>query len=339
MDKGGPGEKEVGRKEVYLGEKLFTFPSDRLGRLQDHTEKHRQGDWDGLRRELSKRGYLLIRGLHAREEVLKARQVVLDHVAASGPGKLVGPTESGVLDSRCGRGCVPFMEGRNTLTHCPEVKAVLEGERPKNFFRHLLCGEGKLLGDVKTFDFKWLRGVHREGFTGAHVDNVYMGRGTSELLTMWTPFGDVSLDMGCLAVVEASHTAPQFKQLQETYGSCDLEAESVEGSGWFTEDPTEISARFGCDWKTESFSAGDVLIFTSRTIHMSTKNTSEMLRVSCDTRWQRADQPIDPRYIGEEFPWLGEAPKHGLWAEEEKSKRLTMEDMKQRWGFEHIGTL
>ena len=25
----------------------------------------------------------------------------------------------------------------------------------------------------------------REGFTGAHVDNVYMGRGTSELLTMW----------------------------------------------------------------------------------------------------------------------------------------------------------
>ena len=31
---------------------------------------------------------------------------------------------------------------------------------------------------VRTFDFKWLRGVHREAFTGAHVDNVYMGRGT-----------------------------------------------------------------------------------------------------------------------------------------------------------------
>ena len=29
----------------------------------------------------------------------------------------------------------------------------------------------------------------------------------------------------------------------------------------------------------------------------STKNTSEMLRVSCDTRWQRADQPIDPRLM------------------------------------------
>ena len=29
----------------------------------------------------------------------------------------------------------------------------------------------------------------------------------------------------------------------------------------------------------------------------STKNTSEMLRVSCDTRWQRADLPIDPRLM------------------------------------------
>ena len=28
----------------------------------------------------------------------------------------------------------------------------------------------------------------REGFTGAHVDNVYMGRGTSELLTMYVFF-------------------------------------------------------------------------------------------------------------------------------------------------------
>ena len=32
--------------------------------------------------------------------------------------------------------------------------------------------------------------------------------------------------------------------------------------------------RFSCRWKTANFSAGDVLIFTNRTIHMSTKNTT-----------------------------------------------------------------
>jgi hypothetical protein len=75
-------------------------------------------------------------------------------------------------------------------------------------------------------------------------------------------------------------------------------------------------ARFNCSWKTAAFDAGDVLIFTNRTLHMSTKNTSELLRVSCDTRWQRLAEPADPRFVGEEFPWLGQEPKHGLWAGE-----------------------
>ena len=37
---------------------------------------------------------------------------VLEYIAQAGDGKLDGdhPLESGVLDSRCGRGCIPFME-------------------------------------------------------------------------------------------------------------------------------------------------------------------------------------------------------------------------------------
>ena len=46
------------------------------------------------------------------------------------------------------------------------------------------------------------------------MDNVYMGRGTADLLTMWTPLGDVSMDMGTLALVEASHRGEAFAHLQ-----------------------------------------------------------------------------------------------------------------------------
>ena len=35
------GKTQVEEKQVYLGERLFTFPSEQLGRLQDHTGKHR----------------------------------------------------------------------------------------------------------------------------------------------------------------------------------------------------------------------------------------------------------------------------------------------------------
>jgi hypothetical protein len=51
---------------------------------------------------------------------------------------------------------------------------------------------------------------------GAHVDNVYMGRGTSDLLTIWTPFGPNPIEMGTLAVVESSHKLPELQHFQVT---------------------------------------------------------------------------------------------------------------------------
>lgn len=45
-------------------------------------------------------------------------------------------------------------------------------------------------------------------------------------------------------------------------------------SGWLTEDPAELEQKFGCQWRTTNFRAGDVLVFTNRTVHMSTKVTS-----------------------------------------------------------------
>ena len=82
---------------------------------------------------------------------------MLRHVAAAGEDKLDPrhPLEAGVLDSRCGRGCIPFMEGSNEVTASPEVSEVIQGEAPRRFF------EGLLGGEVLTFDYKWLRGVHR----------------------------------------------------------------------------------------------------------------------------------------------------------------------------------
>ena len=56
--------------------------------------------------------YLYIKGLHDREEVLAARLKVLDYILNTGQGKLdlEKAWEAGVLDVRCGRGCLPFME-------------------------------------------------------------------------------------------------------------------------------------------------------------------------------------------------------------------------------------
>ena len=50
------------------------------------------------------------------------------------------------------------MEGVNDITNHPEIKAVLEGARPRRFFEKFL-GE-----EVATFEYKWLRGIHKVSF-------------------------------------------------------------------------------------------------------------------------------------------------------------------------------
>lgn len=61
---------------------------------------------------------------------------------------------------------------------------------------------------------------------------------------------------------------------------------------------------------------------------MSTSNLTDYVRISCDTRWQPADEAADPRYVGD----IGAvAPKYGLFGKE-KEKAQKVEDLKQLWG-------
>ena len=60
-----------------------------------------------------------------RNKVLEARKFVLNKF--SDQGGILEPNqdpEEGILASRCGIGCVPFMEGRSSWTH---NDAVLKG--------------------------------------------------------------------------------------------------------------------------------------------------------------------------------------------------------------------
>ena len=58
---------------VHLGHQEYSFPSQELGQLADHTLLYQQGDWQALRSELERLGYLRIKELHHREQVLAAR--------------------------------------------------------------------------------------------------------------------------------------------------------------------------------------------------------------------------------------------------------------------------
>lgn len=100
----------------------------------------------------------------------------------------------------------------------------------------------------------------------------------------------------------------------------------------FTTDPFELSEKLGGVWKTSDFKAGDVMIFTMRTVHMSTVNTTGLARVSCDTRWLPGTEKADPRYVGDGVK--EERKKFGLRADDNsEDAKVTIEQKKREWGF------
>ncbi|MFC4777094.1 phytanoyl-CoA dioxygenase family protein [Paenibacillus sp. GCM10023252] len=239
------------------------------------------GDNKALRERMAEDGHLLIRGFHNRAEVLKARTAILQKM--DGMGKLSRDTllEEGVMSD--GSRSI-FMGGTNE--DLPDLLNVLNGERIMQLFDEFLS-ETSL-----TYHFKWLRAVGSGDYTGAHYDIVYMGRGTENVYTVWSPIGDISYEMGGLAMCLGSH---RFESLKASYGRKDSDRDHI---GSYTNDPLEVTSRYGGQWATTTYEAGDVLIFGMYMLHCSLENTTNQYRLSVDARYQPASEEVDERWSG-----------------------------------------
>ncbi|MDA0577159.1 MAG: phytanoyl-CoA dioxygenase family protein [Verrucomicrobia bacterium] len=185
---------------------------------------------------------------------------------------------------------------------------------------HALLYSGLLLefyrefldGPIRHYTYTWLRAVSPGLGTPPHCDLVYMGRGTGNVCTTWTPLSDVPLAIGGLMILKNSHCqaarlAAYLSRDVDTYctnGPLAQEIESgarlYEWDGTLSQDPVALRNELGGRWLTaESYGAGDILIFSMRTIHASLDNQSDTIRLSSDSRYQLAAEPINPRNVGE----------------------------------------
>ncbi|MFC5448834.1 phytanoyl-CoA dioxygenase family protein [Paenibacillus aestuarii] len=263
---------KVGSRELELG-------GEHLTELRSSNDiKH---DVQALRERLQEDGYLLLRGFHDRAQVLEARRSILEKMDRM--GKLDRDTllEEGVMAD--GSKSI-FMGGTNE--DLPALLNVLNGGHIMGLFDELL-DEPSL-----TYHYKWLRAVGKGDFTGAHYDIVYMGRGTHHVYTVWSPLGDISYEMGGLAICLGSH---RFEELKRSYGSKDSDRDGI---GHYTDDPLVITEKFGGQWATTTFEAGDVLIFGMFLMHCSLENTTNQYRLSVDARYQSANEQVDERWSG-----------------------------------------
>lgn len=283
---------------------LKTSP-DAFGALLDSSAYLQDGAT--LRVRMERDGYLFLRGALDRELVAQARRECLGKLEVAGwlePG--TDPADAIARKDGQGRYFNPELAEDN-----PPLMALLyDGPMMQLFARFLGAA-------VAHFDYTWMRAVGPGGSTAPHCDLVYMGRGTSQLYTAWTPLGDCDLTLGGLMVLESSHmrqdiTGEYLKQDVDTYclggpgeklvqeGKIHWEHWQKPGKAWdgaLTDDPVALREQFGSRWLSAEYKMGDVLLFSMKTVHASIDNTSEYIRLSSDTRYQRADQPRDERWI------------------------------------------
>jgi hypothetical protein len=289
------------------------YPGEMLGELRDSSDL--AGNRVALKARIEEDGYLFLRNFLDRETVLKARGAIVNFL--DDKNALV-KGESKLEAVMPGSGREVRMTGQPEITHHPDARAMFENSKLFDFFRLYFGGE------AVTFDYKWLRAVGNENFTGCHYDVVYMGRGSRNVHTVWMPVGDIPVNQGTLAVCEGSHNLESFDRLRRTYGAVDVDRDMIK-EGWFTSDPYEITRKFGGRWLTTNFHAGDVLIFGLFTMHASTTNLTDRFRISCDVRFQPAGEPLDER-------WAGKNPSgHYAWGHDE-SKERPITDLREEWG-------
>ena len=178
---------------TYLGKRVDTSPSA-FGELRSSIELLQ--DREALASRMAEDGYLFLPGLLKRDEVLAAREEVLRRLDAAGCIHRSFPLLDAVPAAAVQDGVVHKLAVENE----PLEQVVFHG--PMMDFHRSFLG-----GPVLHFDYIWLR-AKRPGITDAtppHYDVVFMGRGTKQLYTSWTPLEDIPLEKGGLMVLENSH--------------------------------------------------------------------------------------------------------------------------------------
>jgi hypothetical protein len=284
----------------------FGFLSDSSSHLDD---------MPALRQKMRDDGYLFLRGFFRQEDVLAARQVVMDRFKEKGFLDETHSSQEGFLanikiaNERTAFGA-QAKQGEVLKTYHPNE--LIDGNQPLwdllNKGRIMDFFEGFFETEPHRFRHIWFRGVGKGMGTPPHCDWVYMSRGSTNLYTTWVTLGHTPLDVGGLMILEDSHKKASrlknyFSRDVDDYCTTSPNAEKLksgemmfEWDGVLTKNPYTLREKLGGRWLTAEYEPGDLLIFTRQTIHASLDNQTDRIRISVDTRYQPANEPSDERW-------------------------------------------
>ncbi len=232
-----------------------------------------------LQARMAADGFFYFKSLLPRAAVLDLRRQILGVCQKHGWLDTAAPLMDGQIDqvaanameTFCGVGVtqaayrdVYQLEAFHRLAQHPAVMAMMT----------TLCGETVLPHPRNIARLMFPTKANAP--TPPHQDYIHI-QGTKAVYTCWIPLGDTTETLGGLQVMRATHTLG----LLPTH-----KAEGAGGHGVSTEG-------LSGEWAHGDFTAGDVLVFHSHTVHRSVPNQfPDRLRLSVDYRYQPVSLPI-----------------------------------------------
>ncbi|RCI17224.1 hypothetical protein L249_3177 [Ophiocordyceps polyrhachis-furcata BCC 54312] len=281
---------------------------------------------DRLRERYKTEGYVFLKGLLPREDVLKAREAYFTSVSSSGVLKAGTRPVDGIFDSDAsaadfpGIGAASVANSRPGSTpaaalfvdlalaaHTSKWYAGSEDDDDDGFARHPALRDfvaafsgwgGRTLGVRRSL----LRNnTPGNGAIGVHYDQSFMRYGEPTAVTAWVPMGDVRLEGGGLIYLEGGDALGQqfeadFNKRAKEAGMSDEEMRSafnahMMSSGFLSNGPAEFGREHGRRWLVAEYEAGDVVLHRPHMIHASTINDDPDGRIRLGTdlrqRWNK----------------------------------------------------
>lgn len=282
---------------IANGKTLSTAPN-RLGYLSPTDPKV---GIETIRKLFAEQGYVWLKGVLPRSDVIHFRGWVFSHLAdtgllKSGSDPALGLAAAGAFDRQ--------LADRRLMALVRST--AYEGFCAQPLLSRLMDA---FVGGLSYLHKRKLMRFTQPGTTvatPAHYDLVYLRGGTSRIVTAWIPIGDVSIDMGGLVYLQGSHTIGADMEARFARDNAGLSPEerisafnrNMSEGGWVSKDLPDMAERFDTRWLIADFEAGDVVLHSPYMIHASTTNQSAegRIRLSTDIRYQNVDDEIDARW-------------------------------------------
>lgn len=242
-------------------------------------------------------GYLYLKGLLPRQDVLDARESYFKSLEPTGLLEPGVPTVDGIFNSSASPLDYPGIGAgkldENGVSSAEFVRSAIkahtepwykgsEEQGTKGFCNHPAIRDfvARMTGwadNTLTVKRTLLRNnTPGNPAIGVHYDQLFMRYGEPTSITAWVPMGDIRLEGGGLIYLEegwkiGQEMEEQFSRKAKETGMSDKETKNafnanIMSTGFLSASPKEFARSHGKKWLVTSYEAGDVVLHQAYTV-------------------------------------------------------------------------